>query len=76
MPKEDFYKGIKLVGFVSFIPFILAAGPLSGYFAWDFLQKKFSLPYFSVYFGVTFGFLIAVVEIVKILKAIARMNNR
>ena len=43
MLKEDFYKGVKVVGFVSFIPFILAAGPLTGYFIGTFLQKKFNL---------------------------------
>jgi hypothetical protein len=76
MPKEDFYKGIKIVGFVSFIPFILAAGPLSGYFAGYFLQKKFKLSSYWVFFGVILGFLVAITEIVKILKAVARANKK
>jgi len=76
MQKEDFYKGMKTVGFVSFIPFMLAAGPLSGYFIGTFLQKKFNFPYWVVLFGVVFGFLAAIIEIIKILKAISRVNKQ
>ncbi len=76
MQKEDLYKGIKTVGFVSFIPFMLAAGPLSGYFVGDFLQKKFNLSHWVVLSGIVFGFLAAIMEIVKILKAISRVNKK
>lgn len=76
MQKKDLYKGVKTVGFVSFIPFMLAAGPLSGYFVGDFLQKKFNLSYWVVLFGIVFGFLAAIIEIVKILKAIGRVNKQ
>ncbi|MDD5128409.1 MAG: AtpZ/AtpI family protein [Candidatus Omnitrophica bacterium] len=76
MQKEDLYKGIKTVGFVSFIPFMLAAGPLSGYFVGDFLQKKFNLSRWIVLFGIVFGFLAAIIEIVKILKAIGRVSKK
>ncbi|MCX5669565.1 MAG: hypothetical protein NTX89_05615 [Candidatus Omnitrophica bacterium] len=76
MQKEDFYKGVKTVGFVSFIPFILAAGPLSGYFVGTLLQKKFNFSSYWVFLGVAFGFLVAITEIVKILKVIARMNKK
>ncbi|MFH0917506.1 MAG: hypothetical protein V1830_00040 [Candidatus Omnitrophota bacterium] len=76
MQKEDFYKGVKTVGFVSFIPFILAAGPLTGYFAGTFLQKKFNLASYVVLISVGFGFLVAVTEIVKILKAVAKVNKK
>ena len=74
--KEDFYKGMKIVGFVSFIPFILAAGPLSGYFVATFLQKKFNLAAYWVFFGAALGFLAAIIEIVRILKAISRVNRK
>ena len=76
MQKEDFYKGIKTVGFVSFIPFMLAAGALSGYFAGVFLQKKFNLPVYVVLVSIVFGFAVGVMEMVKVLKALARMNKR
>lgn len=76
MQKEDFYKGVKIVGFVSFIPFILAAGPLTGYFSGSFLQKKLNLPAYVMFLSVGFGFLVAITEIVKILKAISRINKK
>ncbi|MDD5465853.1 MAG: hypothetical protein PHP73_05895 [Candidatus Omnitrophica bacterium] len=76
MRKEDFYKGVKTVGFVTFIPFMLAAGPLSGYFVGDFLQKKFNLSSYVVLFSVAIGFIAGVMEMVRILKAVARMNRK
>jgi len=76
MRKEDFYKGVKTVGFVSFIPFMLAAGPLTGYFIGSFLQKKFNLSSWVVLLCVGFGFLAVITEIMKILKAVARVNKK
>ena len=76
MPKEGFYKGVKTLGFVSFIPFILAAGPLTGYFIGTFLQKRLNLSSWAVLLAVAFGFLVAITEIVKILKAVARVNKK
>ena len=76
MPKEGFYKGVKTLGFVSFIPFILAAGPLNGYFAGTFLQKKFNLSSWVVLLAVGSGFLVAITEIIKILKSVARVNKK
>ncbi|MDD5116182.1 MAG: hypothetical protein PHW98_03865 [Candidatus Omnitrophica bacterium] len=76
MQKEDLYKGVKTAGLVSFIPFMLAAGPLSGYFVGTFLQEKFNLSYLTVLFGVFFGFLSAVFEIIRILKVIGRTNKK
>ena len=76
MQKEDFYKGVKTVGFVSFIPFMLAAGPLTGYFIGTFLQKKFNLSSWVVWLALVFGFLVTITEIIKILKAVARVNKK
>lgn len=76
MQKESFYKGVKTVGFVTFIPFMLAAGPLAGYFAGTFLQKKFHLSLHVVLAGVVFGFIAGVTETIRILKAVARMDKK
>ena len=69
MPKEDLFKGIKVIGFVTFIPFILAAGPLTGYFVGNFLQKRFNLSFYCVIVSVVIGFLVAFTEVVKILNS-------
>ncbi len=76
MRKEDLYKGIKTVGYVSFIPFMLAAGPLSGYFAGVFLREKFNLPFRIVLIGVVCGFAVGVMEMVRILRVLSRMNKK
>ncbi len=76
MRKEDFYKGVKTVGFVTFIPFMLAAGPLSGYFVGDFIQKRFNLSAHVVLLSVAVGFLAGLMEMIRILKAVARMNRK
>ena len=76
MQKEDFYKGVKTVGFITFIPFMLAAGPLSGYFVGDFLQKKFNLPHYVVLSSIVFGFIVGVMEMIRILRIVARVNRK
>ncbi len=75
MQNKNFYKGVKTVGFVTFIPFILAAGPLTGYFTGIFLEKKFNLSSHIVFIGVGVGFLVAITEVIKILRAIDRVNK-
>ncbi|MDD5409636.1 MAG: hypothetical protein PHC71_06065 [Candidatus Omnitrophica bacterium] len=76
MQKEDFYKGVKTVGFVSLVPFMLAAGALSGYFAGVFLKNKFNLPVYVVLISVAFGFGAGVMEMVKVLRILAKMNKK
>jgi len=76
MPREDFYQGIKTIGFATFIPFMLAAGPLSGYFVGTFLRKKFNLSSYVVLASVVFGFIAGAMETIKVLKAVARMNKK
>lgn len=76
MRKEDFYKGVKTAGFVTFIPFMLAAGPLSGYFVGDLIQKKFNLSARVVLLSVAIGFIAGVMETVRILKIVVRMNKK
>ncbi|MDD3345138.1 MAG: hypothetical protein PHO34_01680 [Candidatus Omnitrophica bacterium] len=76
MQKQDLYKGIKTVGYVSFIPFMLAAGPLSGYFAGIFLHEKFNFPSRIVFAGIICGFAAGIMETVRILRILARMNRK
>ncbi|MDD5692127.1 MAG: hypothetical protein PHP10_03000 [Candidatus Omnitrophica bacterium] len=76
MRKDDFYKGIKTVGFITFIPFMMAAGPLAGYFVAEFLQKKFNLTSHVVFLGVFLGFVVGIMETIRIIRAVARMNKK
>ena len=76
LKKEDLYKGIKIVGFITFIPIVLAAGPLSGYFVGTFLQKKFNLSSYVVFVGIAFGFIAGIMELVRILRIVIRMDKK
>jgi len=70
---KEMYKTIKLVGMVSYIPLILAACPLAGFFAGDYLQKKFSLPGYAVIIFVLVSFIAGILETVKTIKKVSRI---
>jgi len=62
------YKWIKIGGLLSFIPVIMAAGPLAGYFLADYLEKKFGFPGFTSAILITAGFIVTIREVVRIIK--------
>lgn len=62
------YKWIKIGGLLSFIPFIMAAGPLAGYFLADYLQKRFGFPGFTAAVLIILGFAGSARETVRIIK--------
>jgi hypothetical protein len=62
------YKWIKIGGLLSFIPFIMAAGPLGCYFLADYLEKKFGFPSFASAILVTLGFIASMREVIRIIK--------
>lgn len=72
LKKTDLYKWIKIAGILSFIPFVLAAGPIAGFFAADFLEKRFGLPQYTTIILVTIGFVGSVRETVRIIKIALR----
>jgi len=74
--KAEFYKLAKVWGLISFIPVILAAGPLAGYFMGDYLEKKMGFaPYLSL-LCMALGFVTSVREIIKILKLIDKTDRK
>ena len=62
------YKWIKIGGLLSFIPIILAVGPLAGYFAADYLEKKFGFPGFTSPVFIIVGFIASARETVRIIR--------
>ncbi len=73
MRKEELYKTIKVAGMVSYLPFILAACPVAGYFAGDYLQRKFSLPGYTVIILIVISFIAGVLEAVKVIRRVSRI---
>ena len=53
---------------MSFIPVVMAAGPLAGYFLADYLEKKLGLPDFISTICIVTGFAASARETVKIIK--------
>ena len=62
------YKWIKIGGLLSFIPIIMAVGPLAGYFAADYLEKRFGLPGYTSVIFITIGFVASARETIKIIR--------
>lgn len=61
------FKWLKIGVLLSFIPFVLAAGPLLGYFLGAYLENRFSMPRYTSIICVTIGFAGSVRETIKII---------
>lgn len=74
--KAEFYMVAKIWGLVSFIPVVLAAGPIAGYFLGEYLERKFGFaPYISMSL-VAIGFIAGAREVVRILKLINKSDRK
>jgi len=60
---------------ISFIPIMLAAGPLSGYVAGDYLEKRFSLSPYVTLICIGLGSIASIIEVVKIIKRVLQINK-
>ena len=76
MQKKQAYQWIKVYGLLSYIPLILAVGPLSGYFIGDFLEKKFGLAWQITLILAALGFISAIFETVRIIRLVGKILNR
>jgi hypothetical protein len=74
--KPEIYQRIKIYGLLSYIPVILAAGPLTGYFAGSYLEKKFGLAFFLAPVMTGIGFLSAAFETIRIIKLVIRIEQK
>ena len=66
--RRETYKWIKVGSLLSLIPFVLVAGPLVGYIAFDYLYKRFGAPSYVSYVFITVGFVASVRETIRIIK--------
>jgi len=73
--KKAVYKWIKIAGLLSFLPFILAAGPMAGYFLGDYLVKRFGLSSYVSAICIILGFLGSAREAVRIVRLALRTEN-
>jgi len=73
--KKEIYKGITLAGAAMFIPFVLVAGPLAGYFAGSWLKEKFSLGNELFYVCIFLGFAVSIFETLRITRFLIRVER-
>jgi len=74
--KKESYKWIKIAGILSFIPFILAGGALTGYLAGDYIAKKFSSAAFALPICVGIGLAASIIEVIRIVKLALKIDRK
>ena len=72
---KEVYKRIKIAGLVVFIPFMMATGPVAGFFVGDYLHKKFNLGVYVIFLAITIGFLSGFYETIKIIKLVTKVEK-
>lgn len=76
MPSKEFYKRIKIAGLISYIPVMLAAPALAGFFLGDYLQKRFNLPFYVLIIFVFLGLIIGIRESIRIIRLVLRIEEK
>ena len=74
--KKDLYRWIKIGGLLSFLPFVLVAGPLAGFYLGSYLEHRFGLPVYVSIFLVTIGFAASLKETIKIVRIALRTQEK
>lgn len=75
MKKKEVYTLIKLAGILTYIPLIMATGPLVGFIVGDVLVKKFHFAAYTVLVAVAFGFFSSIIEVIRIVRLCKKMEN-
>ena len=70
--KADLYRWIKIGASLSFLPFVLGAGPIAGYLLGSYLEHRFGLPVYVQIVLVTIGFAASLKETIRIVKIALR----
>jgi hypothetical protein len=73
---KEFYKWIKIAGFASFIPFVLIAGPLSGYLLGVYLKDLFRLGNGIILFSVLAGLMLGLFETARIIRMMIKVERK
>ncbi len=72
----NIYKWLKIGGLLSFLPFVLVAGPLAGFFLGDYLIIRFNFPAYTSYILSALGFFGSARETVRIIKTALKIDRQ
>ena len=74
MSKKEVYTLIKLAGILTYVPLVMATGPLVGFIVGDVLVKKLHWASHTVLVLVAFGFLGSIIEVIRIVRLCKKMD--
>jgi hypothetical protein len=74
--KADLYRWIKIGGLLSFLPFVLGAGPIAGFYLGNYLEHRFGLPVYVSIVLVTIGFIASLKESIRIVRIALRTQEK
>lgn len=74
--RADLYKWIKIGGLLSFLPFVLVAGPMAGFLLGNYLEKKLGLPSWVSIALITVGFIGSLRETIRVVKIALRTQEK
>jgi hypothetical protein len=74
--KADIYRWVKIGGLLSFLPFVLVAGPLAAFYLGSYLEHKFGAPAWVSIVLITAGFIGSFREAIKIVKMALKTQEK
>ena len=74
--KADLYEWIKIGGLLSFLPFVLGAGPIAGFYLGSYLEHRFGLPNYVSIILAAIGFMASLKETIRIVKIALRTQEK
>ncbi|MCM8797007.1 MAG: AtpZ/AtpI family protein [Candidatus Omnitrophica bacterium] len=74
--KKALYRQIKILGMIFFIPVLLAACPIGGFFLGDYLKRRFDFPAYIILVCLTLGFFAGILETIRIVKLVTTIDNK
>ncbi|MDD2679769.1 MAG: AtpZ/AtpI family protein [Candidatus Omnitrophica bacterium] len=74
--KTELYKIIKIAGMISYIPIMLAAAPLGGFFLGEYLRNKFHLPFYFLVLCVLLGIALGIKEVIRVIRLVWNIENK
>ncbi len=74
--KDAYFQQVKRIGALTAIPIILFVGPMAGYFAGDWIDRKFRFHPWCTFLFLILGFVASGREIFRLLNQVLKEDNK